>query len=246
MKIGCLRIIVAALVLAPSSVIAQTSGWELREGQKIYPVAPRKGLQAHVLVHLPIDFRERNWPVIVYLHGSAQRGAPANELRKTALAKHLAGQPTFPFIVVSPQLAPNATKWDASAVHALLDEVLPNLPIQGHKIYASGTSIGGSGVWRLAFKRPSRFAAIAPVATAERLRHACRIRQTPVWAFHNALDESFPATNDTKLVGAINRCGGTAKMTLYQRTGHDAWTETYSNPALYDWFLSQRSKRITW
>jgi predicted peptidase len=30
------------------------------------------------------------------------------------------------------------------------------------------------------------------------------------------------------------------RYTLYPDTGHDAWTETYSDPALYSWLLAQQ------
>ncbi len=40
------------------------------------------------------------------------------------------------------------------------------------------------------------------------------------------------------MVDTINACGGNATLTVYPDAGHDAWTETYSNPELYDWFLS--------
>ncbi len=239
MIIGRLLLIATTLGLAACPAMTQKRGWKLSEGQSIHPVVQREGMQAHVLVFLPRGFNQRNWPVIVYLHGSAQRGEPAAEMRNTAIAKQLKTQPDFPFIVVSPQLAANAPRWDAAAVHALLDEVLPKLPIDAQKVYATGTSIGGAGVWRLAFERPARFAAIAPVATSDRLQDACRIRRVPVWAFHNSLDEDFPALNDSELVSALNRCDGNAKITLYQKPGHNAWTETYANDALYAWFLSQ-------
>ena len=29
------------------------------------------------------------------------------------------------------------------------------------------------------------------------------------------------------------------KFTVYPNAGHDAWTETYANPKLYDWLLWQ-------
>jgi predicted peptidase len=229
----------AALLTTGCSPTTQKGGWNLKERQSLYPVLSRKDMQANVLVFLPRNFERQKWPVILYLHGAAQRGKPADELRNTAIAKQLKTRPDFPFVVISPQLADDAPGWDPASVHAMLDEILPKLPADPHRLYATGTSMGGAGVWRAAFERPARFAAIAPVATADRLRDPCRIRTVPVWAFHNALDNAFPAANDVELVASLNRCGGNARMTLYQKAGHDAWTETYANRALYDWFLSQ-------
>ena len=41
------------------------------------------------------------------------------------------------------------------------------------------------------------------------------------------------------LVNALQACGGTVRYTLYPDVDHDAWTETYNDPALYDWLLEQ-------
>ncbi len=29
---------------------------------------------------------------------------------------------------------------------------------------------------------------------------------------------------------------------MYPEAGHDSWTETYNNQALYDWFLAHKRK----
>jgi hypothetical protein len=35
----------------------------------------------------------------------------------------------------------------------------------------------------------------------------------------------------------VRACGGDVKFTVYPGVGHDSWTPTYANPALYAWFL---------
>jgi predicted peptidase len=41
------------------------------------------------------------------------------------------------------------------------------------------------------------------------------------------------------MVGALKKCNGNVKFTLYPELEHDCWTETYNNPELYQWFLEQ-------
>jgi dipeptidyl aminopeptidase/acylaminoacyl peptidase len=60
----------------------------------------------------------------------------------------------------------------------------------------------------------------------------------PVWNFHGALDDVVPISESEKLVEALEACGGDVQFTVYPDAEHDSWTETYNNPALYDWFLS--------
>jgi predicted peptidase len=44
------------------------------------------------------------------------------------------------------------------------------------------------------------------------------------------------------MVNAINGHGGNARLTIYPEAGHNSWTETYNNPALYEWLLQQKRK----
>jgi len=51
--------LVFALTILLSTTIAeaQSTSWELKREQSIYPVSPQKGLQAHVHVYLPVGSR---------------------------------------------------------------------------------------------------------------------------------------------------------------------------------------------
>ena len=42
-----------------------------------------------------------------------------------------------------------------------------------------------------------------------------------------------------KMVDAVNKHGGTAKLTLYRGADHNAWDPTYFNPEIYEWLLSE-------
>jgi predicted peptidase len=42
------------------------------------------------------------------------------------------------------------------------------------------------------------------------------------------------------MVDALKSVGNQAKFTIYPDAGHDSWTETYNNPAVFEWFLSQK------
>ena len=60
----------------------------------------------------------------------------------------------------------------------------------------------------------------------------------PISAFHGGKDPVVFPEESQKMVDAVNQRGGNARLTVYPENGHDAWTDTYSNPELYRWFLS--------
>ncbi|MNI98642.1 Prolyl oligopeptidase family protein [compost metagenome] len=63
------------------------------------------------------------------------------------------------------------------------------------------------------------------------------LKHVPVWAFHGAEDDVVPLEEAREVVDALQSIGGNAHMTVYPDGKHDAWTETYQNPGLYEWFL---------
>jgi predicted esterase len=94
-------------------------------------------------------------------------------------------------------------------------------------------------------------AAIAPVAAADAKHNAHalfegfepfdppleRARDIPIWAFHGARDEIVPLTAAQQTVDDFVNVGADVRFTIYEENDHDAWSDTYTNPELYEWFL---------
>jgi predicted peptidase len=119
----------------------------------------------------------------------------------------------------------------------LIDELVQQLAVDANRIYLTGLSRGGHGTWAIAADRPERFAAIAPVCGSADPAKACSLKAVPVWAFHGENDTVVSLASDARMVEAVRACGGDVKFTVYPGVGHDSWTATYANPALYEWFL---------
>ena len=43
------------------------------------------------------------------------------------------------------------------------------------------------------------------------------------------------------MVDAVKAAKGNVKFTIYPGVGHNSWSKTYANPALYQWFLSHKT-----
>ena len=70
--------------------------------------------------------------------------------------------------------------------------------------------------------------------------NAARLVNVPVWAFHGAKDAVVLLEESVKMVEAVKRSGGKAKLTVYPENGHDAWSDTYSDPNVFLWLLQHR------
>jgi len=100
--------------------------------------------------------------------------------------------------------------------------------------------MGGYGAWKIAQTYPHRFAAIIPVCGGGDFLNVCIIKHLPVWVFHGSLDKVVSIQESERMVNALKRCGGNVKFTVYPEAKHDSWTETYNNPAVYEWMLKQK------
>ncbi len=196
------------------------------------------------LVALPDGYADDDttrWPLVLFLHGSGERGADLARLRVHGPTRRVAEGARVPFVLVAPQ-APEGSWWDAQQLGALLDRIEQTYRIDADRISVTGLSMGGYGTWALAEAFPTRFAAIAPVCgggTPSRIAAAAEAG-LPMWVFHGALDDVVPVQRSIEMVQRVQRHGGDVRLTLYPDAGHDSWTETYANPELYDWLMAQR------
>ena len=134
--------------------------------------------------------------------------------------------------------------WNVEALDALLDEVLKRYRVDLDRVYVTGNSMGGNGTWALAAKCPERFAAIAPICGVGDPSSTGRLKGVPTWAFHGADDRVVPPEKSERMILALKKAGGDARLTVYPGVGHDAWTPTYADPRFFEWLL-QHSRSST-
>jgi dienelactone hydrolase len=197
------------------------------------------------LVYLPEHYYRslRRWPLILTLHGRGEAGDDIGLVRRQGLPLRVEEQAGLPFVIVAPQSSDWA--WNVEALNSLLDEVLKRYRVDADRVYLVGNSMGGAGTWALAAHCPERFAAIVPICGAGSLATAERLTSVPTWAFHGADDRIVPVEQSERMIAALKKAGGDARLTIYPGVGHDAWTPTFANPRLYAWLLRHRLSRRT-
>lgn len=180
------------------------------------------------------------WPLLVFLHGSGERGSDIVRVKVHGPPKLADRQPDFPFILISPQL-PEEEDWDLAKLDAILEDALASLPVDPARVYLTGLSRGGHAAWRWAAAEPERFAAMAAVAGRGDPATACALKDVPVWAFHGDRDDVVTLEGSFAMARAIRACGGRmSRLTIYPDLGHNAWDPAYEDPALYLWLLTHR------
>ena len=205
----------------------------------------RVNLEMNYLLYLPKDYgkEKKDWPLMVFLHGAGERGSKLDKVKVHGPAKLVDQGKDMPFIIVSPQCPPGMW-WPnfIEKIMALIDETIETYDVDTSRIYLTGLSMGGYGTWAVAATYPERFAAIAPICGGGMPFVAHNLAEVPVWAFHGAKDDVVPLSESQRMVDAVNKASGDAKLTVYPNLAHDSWTKTYNNPKLYEWFLEHSKK----
>jgi predicted esterase len=217
--------------------------------KRIYPKTYRNDTLTSLygdgyLVYLPKDYdassTQKTWPLLLFLHGSGDRGDNVLLLAKASPFMMIREQGPLPFIIVAPLLKRSYSfaSFPDNYLNGVLDEVLADYRVDQSRIYLTGLSMGGEATYRFAVIRPEVFAAIAPLSAFTFGPMPMQdIRGLPVWAIHGANDMIVPLAMAQKPVEALRRVGNDVKFSVLANHDHDVWTDTYSDPGFYDWLL---------
>lgn len=226
----------------------------------------------------PAGYGRQKHPLIIYLHGIGERGngrsdlsllraqaIPALFTKKNALSVKANGK-QWDFVVLAPQLSRQFGAWPVWYVEEMIRWAKNSLNIDTNRIYLTGISLGGGGVWAAitdSYELTKQIAAAAPVCGTQETNDA-RFETTlvaahlPVWAFHCADDRTVPVgmTRHAQILGEMKKLQPVMKITYYKSGGHGgAWVNAYdtghitrvdetgkpftARPNLYEWFLLQ-------
>ena len=226
----------------------------LRPGQ--YPYSSfAGGTWINYLLYAPSAYGKnpkQRWPLIVFLHGTGERGTDPLALEAQPLPKTLATTTSFPAVVLSPQVPPAYYSWSPliEPVDALVAQIEMRYRIDPHRVYLTGLSMGGFGTWRYALAHPTRFAAVVPIAggyvqgSTAIPPNICVLRGTPIWVFDGLADTIVHPYQSETLVKALRACGSSVvRLTEYEGVDHfGSWPRAYADPALWKWLFAQRRR----
>lgn len=199
---------------------------------------------------LPDIETSKNLPITVFLHGIRERGSgglvPKEGAANSILKQYLR---QIPSLVVLPQCRPNKfwhdslmDKMVARAVEQTTEEFGADLK----RIYLSGVSMGGYGVWHFASRYPKKFAALvsicggSPIVKGDRFSPiAEKVGKTPAWLFHGADDTIVPVTESRQIVEALKANEGNVRYSEFEGVGHNVWFNALAEKDLMPWLLSQ-------
>lgn len=263
----------------PRGMFAAFMMFALLTALSVLPAAARKrdtgflnrtvtvnGVTYRFQVYVPADWdRHTKQPVLMFLHGSGERGDDGLVQTQVGLGTAIREQSAiYRFLVVMPQCRKDKLWTDAdmqSQALAALEQVIHEFKGDRNALYLTGLSMGGYGTWEIAMKNPRIFAAIAPVCgglhgtkdlpdmhssllndpkiSDPYAETARRISSTPVWVFHGDADPSVPVEESRKMVEALKAAKANVRYSEYPGVGHNSWDNAYAEKEFVPWLLTQ-------
>jgi len=217
-------------------------------------------------VYLPTGYQgKKRWPVIVFLHGAGERGNDSLLPTKVGLGNAIRQQPLkFPAISIFPQ-CPEEQWWSTPICEQIalqsLTEVKKHFLTDNKRIYLTGLSMGGYGVWHLASKTPDIWSAlyvisgrvkpggghkaaqnsIAAKYSGEKLYQmtANAVAHIPIWIVHGGKDEVVPVKESRNMYTYLMQENANVGYTEYEDTWHNAWDKAYADKNAISWLFLQ-------
>lgn len=255
------RICIALLIFF-SSYVAQAQGngaLEAFEGMRY--TSESGGILPYRLLK-PLDYdASKKYPLVIFLHGSGERGTDNEAQLKNAVSAFLKEEvrEKYPAFVLAPQ-CPEGDRWSPlkegdeaekfwlsespsesmKLLLELIDYTKETYSVDQKRVYATGLSMGGQGTYDLLIRNPDMFAAAVVVCSFSDIREAKVIGNTPLWIFHGEDDQVVPVDNARVMVNALESVGAKPKYTEYPATNHNSWDKAFGEEKLYSWLFKKK------
>ncbi|HET6969832.1 MAG TPA: prolyl oligopeptidase family serine peptidase [Phenylobacterium sp.] len=229
------------------------------------------GVEYRYAVFVPRDWSPaRRWPVILALHGGGTYGTDGLTSTEGALGRAIKLYPErYPAIVVFPHGHADGLGWQGPNGEVALEEMskaLTEFHGDPSRLYLTGFSAGGNGVWWLAYHHPGRFAAalivsgwvtpftgrqshiaypsIAPVSAGDAYAAVAKgVGPLPIWLAHGDADQTVSVEESRNMFAALKAAGDDVLLTELPGLDHNAtWDPVYQNPAVAMWLFDQRRR----
>jgi predicted peptidase len=124
---------------------------------------------------------------------------------------------------------------------SMVDKIIEKYRGDPQRIYLTGLSYGGFGVWWMASKYPERFAAANPVVGYPHpdLVDSIASAGIPIWCFAGGRDPVVLVENFYAGLNKLEKLSSAdVRFTVEEDMNHDVWSRVYAGEDIYRWLLS--------
>lgn len=198
------------------------------------------------LVYLPYDFKlGQKRPLLLFLNGVGENGVDGYwTLENNFGIEVWEMKRSFPFVCAIPQ-CPKDERWEGDTLQRAIEfaeQVEINYGTDQDRMYITGVSEGGRGVWNAIEQYPDKFAAALPLCGTPSVENVPQVAGSgvPIWNHYNEKDEPELVDANRKVRTELLEAGASPLFSEYQAKGHNCWDRVYRSTPVYQWLLEQR------
>jgi len=196
-------------------------------------------------VYIPEDYNPAHkYPLVIGLHGAS--GNEDSFMRRDDFKEEARKRG---YLLATPNgRGPFTGYRDAAGADVLevLDRMLATYSIDPAQVFLTGHSMGGGGTWRVGFRAPDRFAALAPIAGAPPPKEVDfdAAQGMPVLFSAGVKDRTVSIENVRRLAEAAKRELNNLTYVEYPEDGHSDVPDSAMIP-IFDFFDEHRADQDT-
>lgn len=219
---------------------------------------------------------QQSYPIVVFFHGAGERGSNnATQVEKN-IDNLIAAATAREFFVYAPQL-PSNQSWSSAWVRdafRVVGNITDDYNININKIYTTGLSLGGGGVWNALDLFSGILAGSVPLAgVSGGVVMGGNTINEPIWVYHAVNDGTVGVGSSRTHVNEILTANsqptvtfplvgydgspyysdgttylenGALRYSEYSFGNHGIWNRVYGESQMYDWMLAQESTDTDW
>ncbi|MEX2169670.1 MAG: PHB depolymerase family esterase [Pirellulales bacterium] len=200
-------------------------------------------------------------PLILFLHGGGEGGTDNVAQVNVNIDGLLAETKSRGAFLYAPQ---TNMGWAGSTIltrtMTMIDRAIAEQQVDRNRLYVTGLSSGGGGVWNILSQFPDRFAAAVPIAPVTPFPNLpANLVGQPIWDFHARNDGSVSVTSSRTVISDILSAAGQPlpeypslttffpatfqfdndlldlHYTEFFKGSHSIWHAVYRQQDMYDW-----------
>jgi predicted peptidase len=203
-------------------------------------------------------------PLILFLHGAGESGTNNVGQINSNMDNLLAEAKQRGAYLYAPQTnnawSPTTT---TDRTMEMIQRALSDHNVDPTRLYVTGLSMGGGGVWNMLHRYPDRFAAAVPICAVSPASGflSANMFDDAIWAFHARNDPVVSVNTTRNIISGIERAASEPiptypplnnTTTLFHfdsqlfdvhytelpTGGHGIWSSVYAHEPMYDWLFA--------
>jgi len=202
-------------------------------------------------------------PLILFLHGAGESGTNNLGQLSSNMDNLLAEAKQRGAFLYAPQTNSGwGTTTVTTHIATMLDRALMNQNVDDNRLYLTGLSMGGGGVWNMLSRYPERFVAATPICAVSPASGfvPANLLDEPIWAFHARNDNVVNVGTSRSVVNTLLNAAHEPLPTYPVRDpvsffhfdsqlldlhytepatgGHGIWGSVYAHEPMYEWMFA--------